>query len=130
MITEACPYEENDPALTYTGTWNLHACSSCSSGALRYSCETGAKADFSFTGTGIKWIVAKAPMLGKAKACLDGTEVCKTVDLYSATTLFQRILQKTGIISGPHILTIEVLGEKNPSSTNYCIDIDAFRVVP
>jgi hypothetical protein len=130
LVIEACPYEDNDPAITYTGTWILHSCSSCSGGALRYSCETGAKADFSFAGTGIKWIVAKAPMLGKAKACLDGNAVCKTVDLYSATTLFQQILQKTGIISGSHILTIEVLGEKNPYSTNYCIDIDAFQVVP
>jgi hypothetical protein len=130
MITEACPYEENDPAITYTGTWNSYACSSCSGGALRYSCETGAKAEFSFAGTGIRWIIAKAPMLGKAKACLDGTVVCKTVDFYSATTVFQQILQKTGIISGTHILSIEVLGEKNPSATNYCIDIDAFQVVP
>jgi hypothetical protein len=67
-------------------------------------------------------------MAGMARACLDGTVVCKTVDLYSATTEFQKILQKAGFAPGPHTLTVEVLGLKNPNATNYCIDIDAFEV--
>jgi hypothetical protein len=126
-VTEACPFEEDDPAITYTGNWILRPCPSCSGGALRYSCEAGAKAEFSFDGTGIKWVVAKAKMAGMAKVCKDET-VCKTVDLYSGTAEFQKILQKAGFAPGPHTLTIEVLGQKNPSATDYCIDIDAFEV--
>jgi parallel beta-helix repeat protein len=126
-VTEACPFEEDDPAITYTGNWILRPCPSCSGGALRYSCEAGAKAEFSFDGTGIKWVVAKAKMAGMAKVCKDET-VCKTVDLYSGTAEFQKILQKAGFAPGPHTLTIEVLGQKNPSATGYCVDIDAFGV--
>jgi len=129
-ITIKTRCEENDPAITYTGTWKPYYRSYCSNGALTYSCHTGAKASFTFTGTGIKWVVAKAPMLGKARACLDGNSFCKIVDLYSSAFRYQDILQKTGLTSGSHTLTIEVLGQKNPSSTNYCIDIDAFEVVP
>jgi hypothetical protein len=130
IVTEACPFEEDDPAITYTGTWILRALPSCSGRALKYSCETGAKANFSFNGTGIKWVLTKASIGGKAKACLDGNVMCKTLDLYSATTLFQQIVYKIGLTAGPHTVTIEVLGQKNPYSTNYCVDIDAFEVVP
>jgi cysteine-rich repeat protein len=123
-------YEESDPALTYLNTWKTYYHRYCSGGALTYSCQTGAKVSFSFIGTGIRWIVAKAPMLGKAKACLDGNVFCKIVDLYSPGFRYQDILQKTGFSPGPHTLTIEVLGQKNPRSANYCIDIDAFEAVP
>jgi hypothetical protein len=130
FLTEACPVEENDPAIIYTGTWTSRSFPSCSGTALKYSCETGAKAEFSFNGTGLKWIVTKASMAGKAKACLDGSTMCKVVDLYSATPQFQSVLQKTGLTKGPHTVTIEVLGEKNPNSSNYCVDIDAFHIIP
>jgi M6 family metalloprotease-like protein len=123
-------FEENDPAISYTGTWNPYYHSSCSGGALLYSCQTGAKASFSFTGTGIKWIVTKESRLGKARACLDGNCLSQLVDLYSAVASYQIVLQKIGLTPGPHTVTIEVSGQKNPSSKNYCVDIDAFDVVP
>jgi hypothetical protein len=122
-------FEEDDPAITYTGTWNIYTCSDCRGGAVKYSGQTGAKAEFSFEGTGIKWIVAKAKMGGKAKVYLDGIYM-GMVDLYSPTTQYQVVLQKTGLSPGTHIGTIEVSGQKNPSSTGYYIDIDAFEVVP
>jgi outer membrane protein assembly factor BamB len=122
-------FEENDLAISYTGTWNTYTCPSCSGGVLKYSGISGAKADFSFNGTGIKWIVTKANMLGKAKVYLDGVYM-GMVDLYSSTPKFQVVLQKTGLSYGSHKVTIEVSGQKNPNSTNYYIDIDAFDVVP
>jgi M6 family metalloprotease-like protein len=123
-------FEENDPAISYTGTWKPYYHGSCSGGALLYSCQTGAKASFSFTGTGIKWIVTKESRLGKARAYLDGNCLSQLVDLYSAVASYQLVLQNIGLTPGPHSVTIEVSGQKNPSSTNYCIDIDAFEVVP
>ena len=122
-------FEEDDPAITYSGTWNTYTCSSCSGGALKYSNQTGAKADFTFNGTGIKWMVTKAKMLGKAKVYLDGVYY-GMVDLYSLTPRWQVVLQKIGLTFGTHTATIEVSGMKNPSSTGYNIDIDAMEVVP
>lgn len=124
-------FEEDDPAITYLGTWNNYSCISCSGGALKYSNQTGAKATFLFNGTGIKWIVTKANMLGKAKVRLDGKPPTGIlVDLYSPSPQWQVVLQKIGSTSGTHTLSIEVSGQKNSSSTGYFIDIDAFEVIP
>src|SRR3990172_12085605 len=60
-------FEESDPAIVYTGTWSASACSSCSNGAMKSTSQTGAKADFSFSGTGVRWIAAKTSKSGKAK---------------------------------------------------------------
>jgi len=122
-------FEENDPAISYAGTWNNYTCTSCSSGALKYSRKTNARATFPFNGTGIKWIVLKAKMLGKAKVYIDG-RYKGMVDLYSPTARYRIALQKTGLTPGDHTITIVVSGQKNPSSTGYYVDIDAFEVVP
>lgn len=121
-------FEENDTLIFYTGPWNNYTCAGCSGGGLKYSGQTGAKAQFSFKGTGIKWIVAKSSTLGKAKVTLDG-QYLGLVDLYKSTTQLQVPLQKTGLVSGTHTIIIEVSGQKNAKSTGYLIDIDAFEVL-
>ena len=122
-------FEENNPAIIYTGIWTDYFCSPCSGSGLRYSNQTSARSEFSFNGTGIKWIVAKGPMMGKAKVYLDG--VYKgLVDLYGTTTKFKQVLQATGLTPGSHTVAIEVSGQKNASSSGFYINIDAFEVVP
>jgi uncharacterized repeat protein (TIGR02543 family) len=121
--------EENNPAITYTGTWNTYTSASCSGGAMKYSGQQGAKAEFSFTGTGIKWIVTKAMMMGKAKVYLDGGYM-GLVDLYSSSPAYQVVLQKAGLAPGNHTLRLEFSGQKNPRATGYYINIDAFEVIP
>jgi C1A family cysteine protease len=124
-------FEENDPSpsINYTGTWDTYNCPSCSDRALTYSDQLGARVDFSFDGTGISWIVTKAPILGKAKVYLDGSYI-GMVDLYSPSPQWQVILRKTGLSSGSHTVGIEVSGQKNPGSTGYFIDLDALQVIP
>ncbi|HZX48573.1 MAG TPA: carboxypeptidase-like regulatory domain-containing protein [Nitrospirota bacterium] len=122
-------FEENDPAITYTGTWNFLACNPCNNGILKYSGQTGAKAEFSFYGTGIKWHTAKAPSLGKAKISFNG--VYKgMVDLYSPVVKYPLVLGGSGLPPGNYTLTIEVSGQKNRRSTGYHTLIDAFEVIP
>ena len=121
--------EEDDPAITYTGTWNFLACNPCNNGFLKYSGQTGAKAEFSFYGTGIKWTTAKAPALGKAKIYFDGAYK-GMVDLYRSTVQYPLVLGGSGIPPGNHTLTIEVSGQKNPGSSGYYTLIDAFEVMP
>ena len=121
--------EEDNPAITYTGTWNTYTSASCSGGAMKYSGEKGAKAEFSFTGTGIKWIVTKAKMMGKAKVYLDGVYM-GLGDLYSSSPAYQVVLQKAGLAPGNHTLRLEFSGQKNLRATGYYINIDAFEVIP
>jgi hypothetical protein len=90
-------FEETDPAFTYTGTWGyMTTCTSCNEGGLTYSNQTGARAEFTFNGTGIKWIVTRAKMMGKAKVYFDGAYV-GMVDFYTSTPKFQQVLQATGL---------------------------------
>ena len=121
--------EEADPAITYTGAWSNYTCSGCSGESLKYSSQTGAKAQFSFNGTGLKWIVTKANNLGKAKVTLDGA-FFGLVDLFSSTTQLQVPLQRTGLTAGPHTVIIEVSGQKNIKSKGFIIDVDALEVIP
>ena len=122
-------FEEDDPAIDYIGTWNPLVCNPCNNGFLKYSGQTGAKAEFSFYGTGIKWHTAKAPALGKVKIYFDG--VYKgMVDLYRSTVQYPLVLGGSGIPRGNHTLMIEILGQKNAGSSGYYIVIDGFEVVP
>ena len=122
-------FEENDPAIAYTSIWNSLACPACSNGYLKYSGQAGAKAEFSFYGTGVKWNTAKAPVLGKAKIYFDGAYK-GMVDLYRSTVLYPLVLGGSGIPLGNHTLTIKVSGQKNPGSSGYYTIIDAFEVIP
>ncbi|HZX48586.1 MAG TPA: hypothetical protein VFF47_05150, partial [Nitrospirota bacterium] len=104
-------------------------CPACSNGYLKYSGQAGAKAEFSFYGTGVKWNTAKAPVLGKAKIYFDGAYK-GMVDLYRSTVQYPLVLGGSGIPPGNHTLTIEVSGQKNASSTGYYTVIDAFEAIP
>jgi len=117
-------FEESDPTITYTGTWSTSACSSCSGGAMKSTSQTGAKADFSFNGTGVRWIASKTSKSGKAKVYIDGVYIA-TVDLYSKTSKYQVVVfERTGLSPGNHTLTIENPGKR------VSINIDAFEVIP
>jgi hypothetical protein len=122
-------FEETDLALSYSGTWSNYICPACSGGTLKYSTQTGARVTFSFTGTGIKWVLTKANVAGKARIYLDGVNM-GSVDLYSASTVNRVVLSKTGLVRGPHTVILEVTGQKSAGSTGPTIDIDAFDVVP
>ena len=123
-------FEDNDPAIQYTTSppWTTLNDPRCSAGHLKRASQTGARADFPFTGTGITWWVGKGPAMGKAKVYLDG-RLAKVVDLYSAS-LGLKPLPKTGLAAGPHTLGIEVSGQKNTRSTGYMVTIDRFEVIP
>ena len=132
VIVDSTPqtrFEESDPAIIYTGIWNSLACNPCNNGFLKYSGQTGAKAEFSFYGTGIKWHAAKAPALGKAKIYFDGAYK-GMVDLYRSTVQYPLVLGGSGIPAGNHTLTIEVSGQKNAGSSGYYTVIDGFEVAP
>ncbi|HZX48608.1 MAG TPA: LamG domain-containing protein, partial [Nitrospirota bacterium] len=103
-------------------------CPACSNGYLKYSGQAGAKAEFSFYGTGVKWNTAKAPVLGKAKIYFDGAYK-GMVDLYRSTVQYPLVLGGSGIPPGNHTLTVEVSGQKNLGSTGYYTLIDAFEVI-
>jgi hypothetical protein len=80
----------------------------------------------SFTGTYMAWVVKQSPVYGIAKVTLDD-KAPVNVDLYSASTLYQRPVWNTGTLaSGTHTVKIEWTGTKNASATDTNICVDAF----
>jgi hypothetical protein len=122
-------FEEDDPAIAYTGPWKPLACAECSGGAQKAAAQRGATAEFTFTGTGIRWYLTKANLLGKARVVLDGVDL-SFVDLFSPTPQYQQVWEKTDLSPGAHTLKIEVSGKKNPRSRGRAITLDALEVVP
>jgi hypothetical protein len=122
-------FEEDDPTIAYSGLWKSLACPECSGGAQKAAAQRGATAEFTFTGTGIRWYLTKANLLGKARVVLDGVDL-SFVDLFSPTPQYQQVWEKTDLSPGAHTLKIEVSGKKNPRSRGRAITLDALEVVP
>jgi peptidoglycan/xylan/chitin deacetylase (PgdA/CDA1 family) len=120
--------EENNPSISYSGTWANESYSSLSAGSELYTGASGASASFSFTGTGIKLISTPYTSRGIVKITLDGTVY--SVDTYSTKLLWQNVVfQKTDLAAGTHNIKIQCSGTKNSSSTSANIFIDAFDIV-
>jgi hypothetical protein len=128
VTTPGRRYQEEDPAITYTGKWihgNINR--SWSEGASATTVTPGSRATFSFTGTSVSWIGAqKESAGGRAKIYLDGVLV-KEVNNWKPVPIegYQRTIYRVdGLTNGPHTLTIEAL-----SSDSYIV-VDAFDVHP
>jgi RHS repeat-associated protein len=111
----------------YVGQWATAYQTTASGGRLYYS-ETAGAVTIHFNGTKLDWITKKSASYGKANVTLDGAAPT-TVDLYSATALYQQNVWNTGTLTqGPHTVTIEWTGTKNASATDDLVGIDAFDV--
>ena len=100
-----------------------------SGGSFYYAGAAGATAIVNFEGRGLIWVNKTGPQYGKASVSLDGGAAV-TVDLYTAATLFKQEVYDTGVLAeGPHTLTIQWTGTKNPAATASYIGIDALKIM-
>ncbi len=124
-------FEDDDPTIVYSPEWTRYDHPALSDGHLTASGYSGAAATFAleaFYGTRLRWHLAEGPMAGKANVYFDDAYVA-TLDLYHPWRRLTTI-ESPNLPPGEHTVAIEVSGGKNPSSTNYFVDIDAFEVVP
>jgi len=121
--------EQDNSAVVLTGSWPASSNSLESGGTAVHATDPGARATFSFTGTGVNWIGFQDPSAGIANVYLDG--VLQTqIDTYGAQQVAQvKLYSITGLISGAHTLTIEATGRKNGISGGTTIWVDAFEFV-
>ena len=118
---------ENDPSITYTGTWYTNYETPNIGGMAYLTNFKGATATLSFTGTGITWIGVLDPYSGIAQLYLDGTP--NTVDTYGPATLYQQPLFSVhGLAPGTHTLSIEVLHRRDGDTSGSWIWINAFDI--
>lgn len=121
--------EQNHAALSYTGTWFPNTSVDHSGGSAVLAIDAGSRATINFTGTSIVWIAYRDEWTGIARVFLDGA-LKATVDTYITPAKAQSAAYSiTGLVPGPHSLTIEVTGTRNPGSGGSWVWIDAFQVV-
>jgi beta-galactosidase GanA len=120
-------YDDNDPALQYTGGWDHVANQSYTGGDYQktesFSPTAGDSVTVPFTGSTIEWIGSKSGNHGLADVYLDGVKQ-QTVDTYGNAS--QAVLYKaTGLTDAPHSLKIVVTGTKTADSQGTYVSIDA-----
>jgi len=123
-------FQETDWSVTYTGAWkhgNRNRPWSDGTSAVAYA--GGGRATFRFTGTSVSWIGFRAARTGIARVYIDDAFVAD-VDTYTPTGegVQNTVFTAADLVDGPHTLTIEATGRKNPAATNSYVVIDAFDV--
>jgi hypothetical protein len=94
-------------------------------GTARSSSTKGSTVSYTFTGRSIAWVGLKAANRGKANVYVNGV-LNATVDLYSSTTLRQRIVWSANYsTSATRTVTIRVLGTFGRPR----VDVDGFVVI-
>ena len=115
---------QSSAAVRYRGTWTTARSTTWWGGTARSSSTRGSTASYTFTGRSIAWVGLKSSNRGKAQIYVNGV-LKSTIDLYSATTLKQRIVWSANYAtSATRTLTIKVLGTTGRPR----VDIDGFIV--
>ena len=122
-------YEQDNPAVTYTGTWVTASDSSVSGGTATETNQANATATFTFTGTKVSWIGYRCGCAaGIAEVSVDGGAPVQ-VDDYSATTQPQAVVFTSPVLPrGNHTLAITVTGRYDPAGSTAYVVVDAFDV--
>jgi len=120
-------FDDQDPAIRYSGKWIAGEFRQAFSGTLKYSDETGASAQIAFRGSSVVFVYTKAFNRGMALIRIDDAEVAR-LDLYDPDIHWQQHLRVNHLSPGEHRLSVEVLGRANPRSKGNFVDLDGIIV--
>jgi hypothetical protein len=122
--------EQNGSGIVYSGgTWYPNNGAFNSGGSAVLSQDPGARATFTFNGTGATWIAYRDEWSGIARVYVDGA-FTSTIDTYATPSQAQqKAYSVTGLAAGTHTLVVEVTGTKSLSSQGTWVWVDAFDVV-
>jgi uncharacterized protein (TIGR03437 family) len=122
-------FEQNDPRITYTGTWYPNANSLESGGSALLANLNGSQAVVIFNGTGITWVGASDYYSGICYLTLDGAPVSVDTSNSLGATLYQQpLFTVRGLAAGLHRMTIEVIHSHDGSTNQSWIWVDAFDI--
>jgi len=128
VVASTVHYEQNDPAVQYSGTWYPNQGGFNSGGSAAMAMDAGSQATFTFTGTSVNWVGFSDPWSGIASVYVDGV-LKATIDTYSPAQQAQKVQYSTGsLTSGQHTLSIVTTGQQNNQSGAAWIWIDAFNI--
>jgi len=119
--------EQDDPAVSYTGTWSTST-NALDSGGDSVSASTAATASLTFRGTDITWLGRRSSAAGIAQVTIDGVRQ-PDVDRYSSTNDYQQeLFRKSDLSDQVHTITITWTKTMNSASRGTSTHLDAFVV--
>lgn len=118
--------DDRDGAIKYKGDWGIFDSNSDYAGTETFSSTLGDSCEFTFTGTGVRYIGAKQKNTGLVKVYVDDV-LKEEIDTYSnlGSDLKQAVIYSIeGLENGKHTIRLETAGGKAN-----CIVVDAFEVL-
>ncbi|MDW8807274.1 RICIN domain-containing protein [Streptomyces scabiei] len=128
LVRQRWAYADDRAAnVTYSSGWSNWNDTKDFNGSEKFTSASGDYAEYSFTGTGIRYLAMKQPNMGKVDVYLDGTLAQSAIDAYASTVAKQvPLFERTDLAAGPHTIRIVCTGTKNASSSNTVCALDAF----
>lgn len=97
-------------------------------GAFRFSNVVGATAEFTFEGTGVRWLGYRFDDAGHGEVRIDG-QVVAIVDQFGPGRNLPFDWKHEGLTLGKHTVKITLLPEKNPASKDRYLNVAGFEVI-
>lgn len=116
--------DDSASSLDWSGSWALRSASGFLGGKAHRAQTRETSVTYTFRGTSIAWIGAKATDLGQAWIDIDGTYVA-TVDLRASSSKTRQIVFARSLPDGEHTIRIRVVG----TSGRPYVYVDGFYVV-
>lgn len=127
--TTGFSHDDRNSTITYTGSWSQVADSSAASGTLTRTKTVGDTASFTFTGTGVRLIIATGTDHGYFKVSIDGGEAqlvtSAHVDTEQNKPTQLEAYRIENLSPGQHTIKVENVGFDGAN----VVDIDAFDVL-
>ncbi|WNM32583.1 RICIN domain-containing protein [Streptomyces sp. Li-HN-5-11] len=122
--------DDKAAGVTYSGAWSNWNDTKDMNGSEKFTSTAGNYAEFSFTGTGVRYLGMTQPNMGKVHVYLDGTLAQAGMDAYAPTVTKQvPLFEKTDLAAGPHTIRVVCTGTKNVASSGTVCALDAFASI-
>lgn len=122
--------DDKDASVTYSPAWSNYNSSSDYSGSESYINSANSYAEYTFNGTGVRYLSMTQPNMGKVDVYIDGVLAQADIDAYAPSTTKQVVLyQNTNLLNGSHTIKVVCKGTKNASSSNTICALDAFASI-
>ena len=122
--------DDKNASVTYSPTWSNYNSSSDYSGSESYINSANSYAQYTFNGTGVRYLSMTQPNMGKVDVYIDGVLAQADIDAYAPSTTKQVVLyQNSNLLNGSHTIKVVCKGTKNASSSNTICALDAFASI-
>lgn len=119
--------QESAKDVSYSGTWTNQVVVGAFGGAVRFAATNRDKAQFKFTASSVAFVSTLGPNRGRISISVDGG-AAQVIDLYAASQQTARVVFSiSGLAAGrSHQIVVQVLGNRNASSSANRADVDGF----